>query len=1065
MNALTDPARAQQIKELFQTALELAADEREQFLHARCADDQALRAAVQELLLAHAQAGDFLQAPPFLERAHLAAAPALGQRLGPYRLLEEIGRGGMATVYLAVRDDDEYQQQVAIKLLWPSAANAEVVRRFRQERQILANLAHPSIARLLDGGVTAQGTPYLVMEYIAGLPLTRYCAAQGLSLQARLQLFQSVCAAVAYAHRKLVIHRDLKPSNILVTQDGVVKLLDFGIAKLVTPEPGGESRTRTGLHWMTPEYASPEQLREEALTTASDVYSLGVLLYELLTGVRPHPVEQLPLHELMRVVSEAESVRPSQRAAERGLPAKALRGDLDNIVLMALRKAPRQRYQNVEQLSEDLHRYLTGQPVSARPATLGYRTAKYLQRHRVAAAVAATFLLMLLLGLVIALWQLQQARARERLQRRLLYAAQMRQAGLDLEAEQYGRVRRVQAQWLLAAGGEDLRGFEWHYLWRRVRHGQQTLPAQTALTGLAFTRDGRQLIAADYNGQLNLWQTAARAAPHVLGARGEPLRALALAPDERRLVTGDAAGRITLWDWSNRRMLATGQHGAFRVLSLAFAPDSQLFASGGGDGTVKLWEARSGRELTTLRGHRGWVEELAFSPDGRQLFTSSLDGTVKCWDVRTGQVRFTLNLHNAGCTGFALAPAGQVLAIGGIDRSVQLWRLATPSTQPRLLHRLPAHEAYVYGLAFSPDGQWLATGSTATTRLWEVATGRLLATLKGAEADVAAHAFSPDGQWLAAVGGEHAVRLWRLQELFEPDAFSPCANCQVHALALAPDGQRLAIGSDRAQTAQLQLWDLTTQRQLSAFQTRTASRFDKLAFAPAGAWLAAAKDDLHPALFALPGLQPVRRLSGHSGFAVLGLALSPTGQTVATGGEDHLIRLWDTTQEAAPRLLQGHQNYVTCLDYSPDGRRLVSGSFDRTLKLWDSTSGQVLRTLSGHTDPILTVRFSPGGDRLVSGGMDRLVKLWDAATGQLLATRDEHAGDVLAAAFHPAGSRFATASADRTVRLWDATTGELLLTLKGHSDQVHAVVFAHDGQTLFSGSLDKTVRLWRAAHP
>ncbi|MEK7832066.1 MAG: serine/threonine-protein kinase, partial [Acidobacteriota bacterium] len=325
----------------------------------------------------------------------------------------------MATVYLAERIDGEFRQQVALKIVWPGANDEEITRRFKQERQILASLDHPNIARLLDGGTTEKGWPYLVMEYIAGQPITRYCRDRKLPLAERLRLFQSVCAAVAYAHRNLVIHRDIKPSNILVTEDGTVKLpklLDFGIAKLLAPE-SSEQQTITGLRPMTPEYASPEQLREETITTATDVYSLGVLLYELLAGAHPFDLKNLPLHELIRIVCEEDPPPPSTRAPQ-------LRGDLDNVVLKALNKEPRQRYQTVEQFSDDISRYLDGKTVIARPATLFYRTGKFARRNKTAVAVTATVILLLLVALFITLRQNRQ-------QRYQLYAADMRQAGQD----------------------------------------------------------------------------------------------------------------------------------------------------------------------------------------------------------------------------------------------------------------------------------------------------------------------------------------------------------------------------------------------------------------------------------------------------------------------------------------------------------------------------------------------------------------------------------------------------------------------------------------------------------
>jgi tetratricopeptide (TPR) repeat protein/predicted Ser/Thr protein kinase len=357
--------------------------------------------------------------------------------IGPYKLLEELGRGGMGVVYLAARADEQYQKRVAIKVIKAGMDGAEVVRQFRRERQILAGLDHPNIARLLDGGATQDGLPYLVMEYIQGEPLHAYCDSRRLPIVERLRIFQQVCAAVACAHRNLIVHRDLKPSNILITGEGVPRLLDFGIAKLLNPELSGGAPTATGLA-MTPEYASPEQARVEVVTTSSDVYSLGVLLYELLTGRRPYRLKTRQLLEVLRAVCEEEPEKPSAAVGRTeevtdGSPTRAitaeeasvarestpeklrrrLSGDLDSIVLMALRKEPQRRYASVEALSEDIRRHLEGSPVTARKGTAAYRMGKYVRRHPVGVAAAAAFVA-LLMGFAVTM-AVQSARlARQR---------------------------------------------------------------------------------------------------------------------------------------------------------------------------------------------------------------------------------------------------------------------------------------------------------------------------------------------------------------------------------------------------------------------------------------------------------------------------------------------------------------------------------------------------------------------------------------------------------------------------------------------------------------------------
>jgi len=436
------PERWQRIDEMFHAALVLDDGERSTFLVAECEGDDALRANVAALLTSHQGAEGFIQGSVFSDAAQLLiedeAQAMIGQHIGLYKITREIGRGGMGTVYLATRDDDQFEQQVAIKVVRRGMDTDLVLARFRNERQILAGFDHPNIARLFDGGSTETGLPYFIMEYVEGQAIDEYCDSRRLSTAARLELFRTVCLAVQYAHQNLVIHRDIKPSNILVTVEGVPKLLDFGIAKLLHSEATpGTATTAIVQRLMTPEYASPEQVRGERVTTVSDVYSLGVLLYELLSGHSPYHFKTLLPHDIAQVISDSEPQRPSvviNRIEEvttgGGLSAKTLTpksvsktregrpeklrrklaGDLDNIVLMAIRKNPSRRYSSVGQFSEDIRRHLVGLPVVARKATLSYRAAKFIRRNTVAVAAAAVISLILLVGIATTGWEAHVAR-------------------------------------------------------------------------------------------------------------------------------------------------------------------------------------------------------------------------------------------------------------------------------------------------------------------------------------------------------------------------------------------------------------------------------------------------------------------------------------------------------------------------------------------------------------------------------------------------------------------------------------------------------------------------------
>jgi tetratricopeptide (TPR) repeat protein len=400
------------VPDLFARATELSPGERRQFLADACGDDGALFDELQGLLAADAEAmADESWQSSAIRNQVMAEKTlpdsAVGEMVGNYRLVELVGSGGMGSVYRAVRVDHEIEMSVAVKLIGAAFYSPDVIQKFRAERQILANLQHPNIARILDGGARADRLPYLIMEYVDGVSPYEYCSRNHLSIKQRLALFQQICSAVHYAHQNMVIHRDLKPANILVTAEGSVKLLDFGIAKILTPMPrrSEEAVTERPMARMTVRYASPEQIRGEVLTTASDLYSLGVILYELLTGHSPYGDDNRPTHQIMAAVCEEAPLRPSASSPK-------LKGDLDNIILRALKKSPGDRYSSVAQFSEDISRYLEGRPVQARGDAPFYLAAKFIQRH-VGMVAAASLIFCLLVGGLVAV-----TRARARAERR-----------------------------------------------------------------------------------------------------------------------------------------------------------------------------------------------------------------------------------------------------------------------------------------------------------------------------------------------------------------------------------------------------------------------------------------------------------------------------------------------------------------------------------------------------------------------------------------------------------------------------------------------------------------------
>lgn len=457
------PEKWKRVKDIFHSAFEMNEAERECFISAECGDDETMLVEVNSLFSAHSESDSPFDNPAFEAISSLVEDTAVpsreGQIVGAYKIESEIGRGGMGAVYLASRADAAFDKKVAIKLIKRGFDTDEIVRRFRHERQILAALEHPNITRLLDGGSTDDGLPFLVMDYVDGKPLNVYSNENRLSIKQRLDIFLRVCSAVSYAHQNLVIHRDLKPSNILVTADGVPKLLDFGIAKLVA-QNGDDAltidKTLNNFHAMTPEYASPEQVIGQPVTTASDIYSLAVILFELLTGHRPYRFKTNSADEINRILADTVPTRPSTVCRLQGLNVvldnpqsveRTLKGDLDNIVLMAMRKESERRYSSVEQFAEDIRRYLAGLPVIAQEDTFGYRASKFVKRNKAGVAAGAGIAASLIGGLIAVSRQAriasrQRDRARNEARKaekvnlflqKMLSSADPRQQGKDIK--------------------------------------------------------------------------------------------------------------------------------------------------------------------------------------------------------------------------------------------------------------------------------------------------------------------------------------------------------------------------------------------------------------------------------------------------------------------------------------------------------------------------------------------------------------------------------------------------------------------------------------------------------